>query len=68
MTFKLNTSYSSIAEQGEYIQLSRLDILCGLPSKLTIFPCRVCNKDTCQGEIKECKEDGSYALGNRYIE
>ena len=70
MTFKLNVPYVEIAEQGEiqgdilgYQNYIRIDLLCGFKWKKSIFPCRICGKDTCEAESEECKDEGAYTLG-----
>lgn len=49
-------------EKREYIELSRLDILCGFPLKHPHFPCEVCGSSECPGEEEPCKEHGAYSL------
>lgn len=66
MTFRLNVPYVGITEQGDilgYQNYSRLDLLCGFKWKNPVFPCRICGKDTCEGESEECKDEGAYTLG-----
>jgi hypothetical protein len=69
MTFRLNVPYADIAKEGEYdkddeyFHYSRLDLLCGFKWKQPLFPCRICGKETCDGENKECKNEGAYTLG-----
>jgi hypothetical protein len=70
MTFKLNVPYAEIAEQSDilnYQNYSRIDLLCGFQWKKSVFPCSVCEKETCNGESKECKGEGAYTLGISYI-
>lgn len=63
MVFKLNVPYSSIAEQVGYMKLSRIDLLCGFLWHTPIFPCRICGKESCDGDSEECKDQGAYTLG-----
>lgn len=66
MTFRLNTPYSDIESGSEYINLNRIDLLCGFKWKNPIFPCRICGKETCEGKSEQCKGEGAYVLGLSY--
>jgi hypothetical protein len=62
MTFRLNVPYTDIVKDRDYVSYSRLDLLCGFKWKNPVFPCRICGKDTCEGESEECKDEGAYVL------
>jgi hypothetical protein len=51
-----------MSHEKYYLNMDRLDILCGNPIRMPIFPCEKCYKDNCDGE-NECKGYGSYVLG-----
>lgn len=48
--------------QKYYINVDRIDVLCGNPIEMPIHACEKCHSEKCDGE-NECKGYGSYVLG-----
>jgi len=55
-----------VEKEKYYINMDRMDILCGSPLDMPVFPCEKCNSEKCDGE-NECKGYGSYILGVKLL-